>query len=364
MSLRPVHRGNGPSLGGGSMRSLSPVVVSFGIGLGALTASGLGHAQSAGVKPSKVLPASSAEAPPAGEGEDTALRTAEARRRYQEGNAAMKLHQWQKAYDAYLAAWRQRPHWQVAGSLGQVELKLARNRDAALHLALFLREAKDVPPEEMKRVREWLEQARAKVSVLKIDGAPIGAEILIDGLKVGQAPLREEVIVEPGKHLVEGRLGQCAATSEVEIAAGGAKDVALRCVIPEAARSNGVVAAPAVVPADRSPGAKPSSVGPTAILIAGSSVTVAALGLGFTSIALFTAQGNRAKEKHETTSGPNATAEASFKSVAVWSFVVAGLVGGGTLVYQLKREKSSRLPVRGSLFVGPTGGAAVLQGEF
>ncbi len=346
------------------MRSQSPFVVSFGVVLVGIAASGTGRAQPPPAAPPRVLPAPRVEAPKAAESDDSALRTAEARRRYQEGNAAVKLHQWQKAYDAYLAAWRQKPHWQVAGSLGQVELKLGKNRDAALHLSLFLREAKDVPPEEMKHVREWLEQARTKIAVLTIGGAPPGAEILLDGLKVGQAPLREEVYVEPGKHVVEGRLGQCAATSEVDLAAGSAKDVALRCASPESARLGGVAASPAVAPADAPLGAKRSSARSTAILIAGSGVTAAALGLGIASVAVFTARGNQAKEKHEAASGPDAKAEATFKSVAFWSFVTAGVAGAGTIIYQVKREKSSRPPVRGNLFVGPTGGAAVLQGEF
>jgi hypothetical protein len=345
------------------MRSLSHAVLSFGIGLGGITASGPGRAEGAGAGPSKAPPAPSVEAPLA-QGGDAALRTVEARRRYQEGNAAMKLRQWQKAHDAYLAAWTQRPHWQVAGSLGQVELKLGRHRDAALHLALFLRDARDVPPEEMKHVREWLEQARAKVSVVTIGGAPSGTEIFIDGLKVGQAPFQEELYVEPGKHVVAGRLGSCTATSEVELVAGGSRDVALRCAAPEPARPGQVIASPALVPANESLDARRASSRSTALLIAGSSVTVAALGLGITSVAMFTARGNQAKENHETSSGPNATAEASFKNVAVWSFVVAGIAGGSTIFYQMNREKSSRPPVQGSLFVGPTGGAAVLSGEF
>jgi PEGA domain len=363
MSLRPLRRGNGPSLGGGAMRSQSVLVVSFGVVLVGIAVSGAGRAQPPSAAPPKA-PAPRVEATKAAEGDDSALRTAEARRRYQEGNAAVKIHLWQKAYDAYLAAWRLRPHWQVAGSLGQVELKLGKSRDAALHLSLFLREAQDVPPEEMKRVSEWLDQARNKIAVLTIGGAPSGAEILLDGLKVGQAPLREEVYVEPGKHVVEGHLGQCAATSEVDLAAGSAREVALRCASPGAARPGDVTASLSSAPADAPLGAKRSSLAPTAPLIVGSSVTAAALGLGIASIALFTARGNKAEANHENASGANTRAEATFKNVAVWSFVTAGLVGAGTILYQVKREKSSRPPVRGDLFVGPAGGTVVLQGEF
>jgi len=349
------------------MRSLSPVFMSFGIGLGGITAPMLARAQPVSSGTPKDVPASSAEALPSSTGEgDTALRTVEARRRYQEGNAAMKLHQWQRAYDAYLAAWRQRPHWQVAGSLGQVELKLDKHRAAALHLAFFLREAKDVAPEELKHVREWLEQARAKVGALTIKVEPAGSEILIDGLGVGQAPLGVEVFVEPGKHLVEARFGQCATNREVESAARSSKDLDLRCDTAPLPGSATVAAAPPLGRAGRLHTAKqpPPSPHRKAILISGAGVTLAALGLGLTSVAVFTAAGSRAKEDHEPASGPSAKTEADFKSVAVWSFVAAGLVGGATIVYGLKTEPRRPPPVTGSLFVGPTGASGALRVEF
>ncbi len=348
------------------MRSLSPVVMSFGIGLGGLTAPVLAWAQPVSTTTPKDASAPSAEATPEATGEgDAALRTVEARRRYQEGNAAMKAHQWQSAYDAYLAAWRQRPHWQVAGSLGQVELKLSRHRAAVLHLAFFLREAKDVAPEEIKHVREWLEQARAKVGTLSVKVVPAGSEIFIDGLTVGQVPLDGEVFVEPGKHLVEVRSGQCATRVEVESAAGGSRALDLRCTTSASPGSPGAATAP-LGRAERSRAEKQSQPFPyrNALLIGGAGITVASLGLGITSVVVSSAAGGRAKQNHEPASGPNAQTEADFKNVAVWSFVAAGLVGGATIVYKMKSEPRNPPSVTGSLFVGPTGGSAALRVEF
>jgi hypothetical protein len=67
---------------------------------------------------------------------------------------------------------------------------------------------------------------------------------------------------------------------------------------------------------------------------------------------------------HEPATGPDARAEATFKSVALWSFVTAGIVGGGTLVYALGTRQASPPRVKGGLVVGPTGAAAMLQGDF
>ena len=310
--------------------------MSVGIGLGGITAPAV---------------ATAAEA----EG-DAALRTVEARRRYQEGNAAMKLHQWQRAYDAYLQAWKQRPHWQVAGSLGEVELTLGKSVDAANHLAFFLSEAKDVAPEETKRVREWLGKARATTSRLTLTTAPPGAEILVDGVAIGQAPLRDEIHVDPGRHVVTYRQGACVATASVELTAGQSQEIALRCEPTTPDRKVGVAA-----PADRASSASPEHRG---ILIAGVSVTAASLGLGLSSVALFTAKGHKAKENGEPAAGPNATAEASFKSVALWSFVAAGVAASGTLAYEITSRRAGRPPVRGTVVVGPTGAAAMVQGGF
>lgn len=314
--------------------------MSVGIGLGGIAA-----------------PARVAAAQPEG---DAALRTVEARRRYQEGNAMMKQHQWQRAHEAYLQAWKQRPHWQVAGSLGEVELTLGRFGEAANHLAFFLREAKDVPIEEMARVRGWLAEARAGASRVTITTAPPGAEILLDGVALGPGTLRDELYVEPGKHVLAGRLGGCAATASVELVAGESKEIALRCEPATAEQKASSVDREAAAAGGR----ERSSAQHRAIVIAGASVTAASLGLGLASVGLFTAKGHKARENHESAAGPNAAAEASFKSVALWSFVAAGVVGGGTLVYEIRSQRSSRPPLRGSVVVGPTGGAATLQGEF
>ena len=322
------------------MRTWSTVLVSVGIGLGAMSA------------PARVA------AQPDGGG-DAALRTVEARRRYQEGNAAMKLQQWERAHEAYLQAWRQRPHWQVAGSLGEVELLLGRFSEAANHLAFFLREAQDVSPEETEQVQEWLAQARASASRVTITTSPPGADVFLDGVEIGRALLRREVYVEPGKHVIAGRLGSCAATESVDVGAGQSRAVTLRCE-PTTPDLKASVVAPAAGLASR----PPSSPAHRAIVIAGASVSLASFGLGLGSVAMFAAKGRKAKENNESVAGPNAAAEARFKSVALWSFLAAGVVGGGTVVYEIASSRSSRPPVRGSVVVGPTGAAAMLQGEF
>ena len=49
---------------------------------------------------------------------------------------------WDRARLFYVSAWRAQHHWQIAGSLGHAELALGLYRDAAEHLAFFLRETR------------------------------------------------------------------------------------------------------------------------------------------------------------------------------------------------------------------------------
>ena len=46
------------------------------------------------------------------------------------------------------------------------------------------------------------------------------------------------------------------------------------------------------------------------------------------------------------------------------NIVAAGVVGAGTLAYEITSRRPGRPPVKGSVVVGPTGAAATVQGEF
>src|SRR5262245_39603845 len=70
-------------------------------------------------------------------------KTAEAAaaRHYEDGVRAAKLTLWADAYQSFLAAWKLKQHYQIAANLGRAELMLKKYRDAAEHMAFFLREA-------------------------------------------------------------------------------------------------------------------------------------------------------------------------------------------------------------------------------
>ena len=67
---------------------------------------------------------------------------------FDQAQAAFAKGDKQGAYEAYKAAWALQKSYDIAGNLGNVELKLGMHRDAAEHLAFAL---DDFPPTEIGR---------------------------------------------------------------------------------------------------------------------------------------------------------------------------------------------------------------------
>lgn len=150
-----------------------------------------------------------------------------ARRYYEEGVAAADAKEWDKAYAAFTEAWKLKQHWQIAVNLGQAELRLGKYPEAADHLAYYLREATELQPDDVARAREWLDQAKAKAGILRLNVAPKGAQVFVDGRLVGTAPIDRETFVGVGWHAVEARSGDQKALRQVEAPAGRMVDVSL-----------------------------------------------------------------------------------------------------------------------------------------
>ena len=137
---------------------------------------------------------------------------------YDEGMAAYGTSQWPQARASFLAAWALKHHWQIAGSLGDCEVQLGLFRDAAEHLAYFLRLA---PPDRRTAAAQRLyDTARTKVGTLTVTADAVGAEVAVDGNVVGKAPLEDPLFVEPGRHQVEARSGTKVASAQIDVPAG------------------------------------------------------------------------------------------------------------------------------------------------
>lgn len=271
---------------------------------------------------------------------------ADAQQLFFDGQAATKQKQWDRARTFFQGAWRIQQHWKIAVSLGRAELKVGRMRDAAEHLAFFLREvpAGVLTPADRAQVDEMLAQARATVGAVKVTGAPEGAEVALDGVVVGKAPLEGELFVEPGPHRVEARRsGYVDGGGAVAAVAGREAGVDLRMVrVP-------VVKPLAPVGPVAGGSAASSAVGPNrAVVMTGVTLTAvaAAAGVGL-GIGLGVERAGEPMCTHACT---------HLKNLMFWSFAGALAAGGATLTYTLTRPKPTPGGVsQASLWAGQSG---------
>ena len=178
---------------------------------------------------------------PVAKAEGSAM-TDKARQLYEEGLSAYKKDQWAESRAALLAAWSLNKHWQIAGLLADCEEQIGRHRDAAEHAAYYL---KNAPADRHERATKLLSTAKAKIATVTLQVTPAGAEILIDGVSVGRAPLTESLFVEPGAHNVAARVvGRPDAARALTLKAGSEERISLmvsEAVVPPPIESRSMV---------------------------------------------------------------------------------------------------------------------------
>jgi len=149
-----------------------------------------------------------AHAEPGGTAQTEADRT-RARELMREGNELYGEGKLAEAYEKYRQAWRTAQAFDIACNLGGTASELSINRDAAEYLDYCLRHyAASSRPEAVaaeQRARAAFEVVRAKVAAVNLKVTPAGAEVLVDGVSVGRAPLEAPVFLEAGPHRIEAR---------------------------------------------------------------------------------------------------------------------------------------------------------------
>ena len=153
---------------------------------------------------------------------------ARAEKFYAEGNAMYDQGKYADAEAKYQAAWDLSQSFDVAGNLGNTEVLIGQHRDAAEHLTYAL---KTFPlgggAAKRKFLQDRLNEARQQVGTLQILVNLNGAEVRIDGKRVGESPLPEELFISPGEKLIEVRRGALTATKSILVAKGSTQKVAV-----------------------------------------------------------------------------------------------------------------------------------------
>lgn len=125
-------------------------------------------------------------------------------------------------------------------NIGQCERELGHAVEAIQAFERFRREAELPPPRLLAEAEEGIAELSAHVGKLRVDCPTPGAEIRLDGKKVGVAPMAEPLAVAPGPHALTATYqGHTAVASNVEVAAGAVEAVVLRADASSSARTIG-----------------------------------------------------------------------------------------------------------------------------
>ncbi|WP_437816645.1 PEGA domain-containing protein [Sorangium sp. So ce1078] len=308
-----------------------------------------------------------------------------ARKLYLEGVAASEKKRWADAHASFVAAWALQKHYTILGGIGTCELMLQRYRDAAEHLAVYVRELeKDATatPQERAAAAETYAEARAHVGAVVVRANVAGAEVVVDGSVVGKTPLLDPVFLEPGPHTVAVRHdGYAPQETAVEVAAGSEIPRAFELERPPVSAPP---PSPAPPPQDD---AKRSNVG---VLWAGGAVAGAGViaGVVFTFAAngteravrrqweaVHAVRGSNVDCMNLTTGDPVTACQKLsslvddrdlFSNLALWSFVGGGVAALGTLGYWIASPSSApeEQHVRVIPLVSPVGGGIAAGGVF
>ena len=157
--------------------------------------------------------------------------TKKARQLYAEGVKAYQQAKWEEARASFLAAWALAKHYTIAGNLADCEMRLGLYRDAAEHLAYYVREVvKDdtSTTDERKAAQRNYDDARAKVASLLVRVNLPAAEVYVDEKLIGKSPLVDLLFLDTGSHVLEARSeGYPSIKATVDAKPGMSREIAL-----------------------------------------------------------------------------------------------------------------------------------------
>jgi PEGA domain len=310
---------------------------------------------------------------------------------FRQGRALFKAGKKREAREEYLAAFRLKQSHDVAGNLGNVELSLGMPRDAAEHLSFAIRHyaPSGTTPEQLERAKQRLAEAKQQIGTVTVSVSVPGAEVLVDGVSIGRAPLEGDVFVEPGTRTFSARLAlHDDATQTIEVGKGTERSVALTVVptaqVPPQVSGPAAAGAPAVVPSVTPP-APPvrRSVVPGVVLgVVGGAVflTGAGLAAGYAAKksdadslnADITAAGGYCNAPAGSVASQCSQLHAATSQAATFGRAGIGMLIGGAAVlaasggYLLWPESKAIPPtgMRAAPVALPGGGGVLVQGSF
>ncbi len=270
---------------------------------------------------------------------------------YDENNFRGALIEFQRAYE--LA-----PSWKILFNIGQVEMELKNYAGALTAYTRYLREGgPDVPPSRVTQVNAEIDRLKGRIGQLTVRTAD-GAEVLIDDLSVGHAPLPTALPVNAGRHeIVVVVPGQPPQKRVVDVA--GQQELTIVLALEESAAAK--------EPARPAPRRSASGNGKLPLYVSWSVTGVLAATAGTFAVLTYTRDSKLDDLRNTYPVDKQALDDQADRrhtaALLADGFGAAALVAGGISVYlTLTRPRSAESRSRTALHVTPTG--AVLSGAF
>lgn len=300
----------------------------------------------------------------------------EAKRRFQRGRELYEENDFQGALVEMRRAYELAPTYRLLFDIGQVYYQLQDYPNALRAFTQFLQDGRsEIAPQQREEVQREIEKLKGRVATLRITATHPDAEIAIDDVPVGKAPLPEPILVSPGRRKISATLkGYAPATRTVEIAGQEAQDVSLELVELGAgagpAPEGGPIGAPGQPPAPGGAGGE-RSVAPIAIAwgVTGACAIVTTV----TGVLALGAAGDL-QDKRETLGATRPDlddARSSTQTLALVSdiFLAATVVGAGVSIYLTAKGGGATSPApktgaASAVRVGLGPGSVTLAGSF
>jgi hypothetical protein len=150
-----------------------------------------------------------------------------ARQRFREGVQFYDQRQYDKARLAFLQAFALKPHPSVLLNLAQSELRAGHPEDACGHFSEYIRTNTEANEAEKQEAELGLAASKSKVAEVTVTVDVSGAQITVDGVDKGAAPLPGPLYLAPGAHTIDAKAGDRHASKSVTVGAGQAASAAL-----------------------------------------------------------------------------------------------------------------------------------------
>ena len=195
------------------------------------------------------------------------------------GLKAYGKHNLEAARESFARAWALKQHEAIAASLADVEQKLGRYHDAALHWAYVLEHTSAERSPGRVEAEAHLQECRKHLGALHVT-ADRGALLFLDDQPAERGMPGQDLLVKPGNHTLRAELAGRKSPSQSFSIGEGEQLTLVLIVPPELIWPSVVMPAPPVMPsappASQSHGISTRA----AVLIGGGAMTALALGVG------------------------------------------------------------------------------------